>query len=100
MQTETALEWTVGTTKENILGLAIWKVGADGKTLSYWGFSSHDNTVDMLTGELTDTTATVSGTTRYGPMRLTLTLAAGVLSQHLWVDKQDMGIISYTKKPK
>jgi hypothetical protein len=77
--------------------LSIWKVGADGKSVTYWGFSSHDDTADMLSGTLSDSSVTVSGTTRWGPMRRTISLKDGVLSSQLWIDKQDMGVVSYKK---
>lgn len=100
MMTTSTLDWTVaeGKEPEKIHSLAIWKVGADGKTLSYWGFSSHDTTVDVLTGTVSDTSATVAGETRWGPMRVNLSMKDGALQSQLWIDKRDMGVISYKKK--
>lgn len=78
--------------------LGVWKVGADGTSLRYWGFSSHDSEVDMLVGTLGASQATVAGTTRWGPMRLTLALSKeGVLTQQLWINMKDMGTVAYTK---
>jgi hypothetical protein len=96
--TETHLDWSTKDKKEPIQSMGVWKVGADGKSLTYWGFSSHDKDVDHLTGELTDTSATVSGITGWGPMRMTLTMKDGALSQQLWIEKQDMGTITYKKQ--
>jgi len=102
VQTEHTLDWTTGEGKdaktERIYNMAIWKVAADGKTVSYWGYSSHDTDVDMLSGTLTDTSATVSGTTRWGPMKVVLSLKDGVLSEQRFIDKGDMGVVSYKKK--
>lgn len=96
--TEVTLQWKGADGKvDPLFGLGLWKVAADGKTVRYWGFSSHDSEADMLTGEATDTSVTVAGQTRWGPMRLTLSAQDGVLTQQLWINKQDMGAIKYTR---
>ncbi len=96
--TEATLQWKGPDGKVDPLhSLGLWKVAADGKTVSYWGFSSHDSQADMLTGEATADSATVAGMTRWGPMRLTLSQKDGVLSQQLWINAKDMGLVKYTK---
>lgn len=98
---ETTLEWKGAEGKvEPIHALSLWKVGADGRTVRYWGFSSHDSEVDALTGTATDSTVTVSGQTRWGPMRITLGQNDGVLSQQVWIDSHDMGVLKFTKAAK
>jgi hypothetical protein len=99
LETEATLNWkTKDGKEETIHNVGIWKVGKDGKSVSFWGFSSHDSTADLLTGELTDDSVSVAGQTRWGPMRLTLTLKDNTLEQHLWIAHRDMGVINFKKK--
>lgn len=78
--------------------LGLWKLSGDGKVLRYWGFSSHDSEVDMLVGTVTDGSASVAGVTRWGPMRLTLSMnAEGGLVQQLWINQKEMGTVGYTR---
>jgi hypothetical protein len=98
VETEAKLDWKVGDKNETFYSLAIWKVGADGKSLMYWGFSSHDNTPDMMTGTVSDDGAMLTGQTRWGPMRMEMKMKDGSVSQHLWIDHQDMGTVTFSKK--
>jgi hypothetical protein len=99
LMTETVMEWQVGEGKsETIHNIGLAKLGTDGKSLTYWVFSSHDNTVDQLTGTFTDDGATVSGMTRWGPMRISLGMTDGNLTQQLWINHKDMGKVTFTKK--
>ena len=80
-----------------VQSLAVWKTDADGHSVRYWGFSSHDAEVDVLSGTASDSMVSVSGQTRWGPMRITLSNKDGVLSQQVWIDGHDMGVVKFAK---
>lgn len=99
--TESVLQWKGADGKvDPLYAVGLWKMAADGKTVRFWGFSSHDSEADELSGTASDSMATVSGQTRWGPMRLTLSVTEGVLSQQIWINKHDMGVVKFAKAQK